>query len=85
MVMFDFKKDSDLVDHTTLIQKVIQLGPRAEYAKWVSAFLLNRRQRVKMSDGSISQWAEVTCGTSQGTLLEPVAFLAMINDAAKTT
>ena len=85
MVMFDFKKGFDLVDHTTLIQKVIQLGLRAEYAKWVSAFLLNRRQRVKMPDGSISQWAEVTCGTPQGTLIGPVAFLAMINDAAKST
>ena len=85
MVMFDFKKGFDLVDHTILIQKMIHMGLSAKYTKWASSFLNNRQQRVKMPDGSLSEWRKITCGTPQGTLLGPIAFLAMINDAARST
>ena len=85
MVMIDFKKGFDLVDHTTLIQKMVEMGLSAKFTKWVSSFLLNRHQRVKMPDGSLSTWRRITCGTPQGTLLGPIAFLAMINDAAGNT
>lgn len=85
MVMFDFKKGFDLVDHTTLITKMIQMGLTAQYTKWVCSFLLNRQQRVKMPDGSLSEWKQITCGAPQGTLIGPIAFLAMINDAARST
>ena len=85
MVMFDFKKGFDLVDHTKLVQKMVQLRLRADYTKWVFSFLLDRRQRVKMPDGFVSEWRKITCGTPQGILLGPIAFLAMINDAAKCT
>ena len=85
MIMFDFKKGFDLVDHTILVTKLIQLGLRAEYTKWITSFLHHRQQRVKMPDGSLSGWKQITCGTPQGTLLGPIAFLAMINDAASGT
>ena len=38
-----------------------------------------------MPDGSLSEWRNISCGTPQGTLLGPVAFLVVINDAAKNT
>ena len=85
MVMFDFRKGFDLVDHTILTQKMIQLGLRAQYTKWITSFLSDRQQRVKMPDGSLSGWKKITCGTPQGTLLGPISFLAMINDAATST
>ena len=85
MAMIDFKKGFDLVDHTILIRKMVEMGLRAAYTKWVSSFLLNRQQRVRMPDGSLSEWKNITCGTPQGTLLGPVAFLVMINDAAMNT
>ena len=85
MVMIDFKKGFDLVDHTALIQKMVEMRLSAKFTKWVSSFLLNRHQRVKMPDGSLSTWRRITCGTPQGTLLGPIAFLAMLNDAAGNT
>ena len=85
VVMHDFKKGFDLIDHTTVIQRLLDMGLRPAYAQWLSSFLQNRQQRVKMPDGSISTWKTITCGTPQGTLVGPVAFLAMVNGAACQT
>ena len=61
------------------------MGLRAQYTQWVASFLNSRQQRVKMPHGSLSEWQRITCGTPQGTLLGPITFLAMINDAATCT
>ena len=58
------------------------MGLRSSYAKWLAAFLQNRRQQVRMPDATSSSWRSITCGIPQDTLVGPVAFLAMINDAA---
>ena len=80
-VMYDFKKGFDLIDHTILMKKIIAMGLRSSYAIWLAAFLQNRRQRVRMPDGKMSNWTTISCGIPQGTLVGPLAFLAMINDA----
>ena len=82
VIMYDFKKGFDLIDHTTVIKKLLDMDLRPAYARWVSSFLQDRQQRVKMPDGTLSSWKRITCGTPQGTLIGPVAFLAMVNDAA---
>ena len=85
VLMYDFKKGFDLIDHTTVIQRLLDMELRPIYAKWLSSFLQDRQQRVKMPDGSLSSWKSITCGTPQGTLVGPVAFLAMVNTAAAET
>ena len=82
VIMYDFKKGFDLIDHTTVIKKLLDMDLRPAYARWVSSFLQDRQQRVKMPDGTLSSWKRITCGTPQGTLIGPVAFLAMVYDAA---
>ena len=85
VIMDDFKKGFDLIDHTTVIQRLLDMELRPIYAKWLSSFLQDRQQRVKMPDGSLSSWKSITCGTPQGTLVGPVTFLAMVNTAAAET
>ena len=80
--MYDFKKGFDLIDHTTVMRGLLDMGLRPAYARWLSSFLQDQHQRIKMPDGSLSSWKPVTCGTPQGTLVGPVAFLAMVNGAA---
>ena len=82
VIMYDFKKGFDLIDHTTVMRRLLDMGLRPAYARWLSSFLQDRHQRVKMPDGSLSSWKPITCGTPQGTLVGPVAFLAMVNGAA---
>jgi hypothetical protein len=49
-------------------------------ARWVCDFLLNRFQRVKLSNDCFSEWGAVPPGVPQGTKLGSWLFLLMIND-----
>jgi len=46
---------------------------------WVRGFLSNREQRV-IIDGQMSDWAQVTSGVPQGSILGPLLFLIYVND-----
>ena len=47
-------------------------------AVWVKEFLLGRSQRVRI-DGQLSEEVRVTSGVPQGSVLDPVLFLAYVN------
>lgn len=47
---------------------------------WVIDFLLDRYQRIKLSEGCVSEWGSVPLGFPQGTKLGSWLFLIMIND-----
>ena len=51
----DFSKGFDLIDHSILIQELDKLQVHPALLSWISAFLFNRRQAVRI--GSVlSQW-----------------------------
>ena len=79
-VFLDYRKAFDLVDHTILIAKLYSLGVKPCVVNWITNFLRNRWQRVKLNDNCFSDWLEVPAGVPQGTRLGPWLFLAMIND-----
>ncbi|KAI8487943.1 hypothetical protein Bbelb_343910 [Branchiostoma belcheri] len=82
MVMTDFSKAFDRIDHTVAICKLIKLGARTCIIPWICDFMSARRQRVRYS-GELSEWETLTCSVPQGTLLGPVIFLAVFDDAVR--
>lgn len=57
VILFDFKKAFDLIDHHILLRKLRQLAIPRENFLWVTDFLMDRFQRVKLSDNCYSEWA----------------------------
>ena len=80
LVLFDYRKAFDLIDHHLLVQKLNGLDIPLWVLNWVTDFLSSRYQRVKLSTVCYSDWGSVPSGVLQGTKLGAWLFLLMIND-----
>ena len=73
MVVIDFRKAFDLVDHTLLLEKLKYYKISEKAISWFSFYLLGMKQNVFVN--STSEAENITCGVPQGSILGPLLFI----------
>ena len=79
VLLVDFRKAFDLVDHNILLKKLKLYKLNQVTLNWFSSYLSDRKQIVSFKNNT-SEQKTVKCGVPRGSILGPLLFLMFLND-----
>ena len=82
IITFDFCKAFDKAPHSCVINAAASLGIHGKVLSWISSFLANRSQQVKVRN-STSDAYDVISGVIQGSILGPDFYIMLTNSLLK--
>ena len=77
LLLIDFSKAFDMVDHKILLDKLYHYGVRGMAHEWLNSYLSDRTQYVSFN-GSKSSTKHLNFGLPQGSNLGPLLFIIYI-------
>lgn len=83
LILLDFSKAFDTVNHELLLAKLDILGFDKNTCDWIFSYLSGRQQMVK-TDTECSNWSPLLNGVPQGSILGPLLFTILVSDMRRS-